>query len=101
MKKITKHDIAVIFFVAFCISSAIYFVWKDFNKPQDEYCWYQIEYLHMSGKVETTKEYCTCQGFYPWYDGNKYKIEMTIPFAHGHAEQIQGATDTVRAKTIP
>ena len=101
MKKITKYDIAVILIVAFCISCAIYFIWEDFNNPQDEYCWYQIEYLHMSGKVETTKEYCTCQGFHHWYDGNDYKIEMTIPFADGHNVRIQGATDIFSVKKIP
>ena len=103
MKKITKLDLIVITAVVICISSFIYIVsaYTQMQPENTDQCWYEIEYLHMSGKVETTKEYCTCQGFHHWYDGNKYKIEMTIPFSDGRNVHIQGATDILSVKKIP
>ncbi len=100
--KITTADLIIIVMVGMCISASIYVVYQYaiLPEPKNDFCWYEIKYLHVSGQERTKKAYCDCQGFHHWYEGSKYKIEMEIPFANGESVKIQGATDILSVQKL-
>ena len=90
-------EIATIGIVAICIAAFIYLVNAYIQTPpaNPDQCWYEVKYIHISGRELTKKVYATCEGFHHWYESDKYKIEMSIPFVDGYTVSIQGATDII------
>lgn len=101
-KPLTKIDLITIAIVAVCISALIWMVYKYalMPEPSTEQCWYEVKYIHVSGRELTKKVYATCEGFHHWYESDKYKIEMSIPFVDGYTVSIQGATDILSVAKI-
>lgn len=101
-KKMTKIDFITVGIVAICISALIYMVqqYVILPTPTNEFCWYEIKYLHVSGKELVKKAYCDCNGFHHWHEGSRYKIEMEVPFVNGESVKIQGATDILSVQKI-
>lgn len=59
-----KKDLVIIVIVAIMISVVISTV-IDYSKiPDEEYCWYDVKYLHVSGREITKPIYCSCRGFH-------------------------------------
>ena len=66
-----------------------------------ESCWYEIKYLHVSGREITKRVYATCGGFHHWYGRERYKIfAMVLPFSDSTSIKIQGATDILSDQKI-
>ena len=103
-RKITKLESVIIGIVAICIVALIYIIksYVALPEPPEEYCVYEIKYLHMSGREITKRVYMTCEGFYPWLeDPQRYKVPtMILPFSDGTKVTIQGATDILSVAKI-
>jgi len=103
-RKITALDAAIIIVVAACISCLIWIVgsYTEPPKPPENQCWYEIKYLHVSGREITKRVYMTCEGFHHWYtDPQRYKVPaMVLPFSDGNEVLIQGATDILSVAKI-
>jgi hypothetical protein len=101
-REITATDFGVILAVAISLSALIYLCWQYIllPVPKNEFCWYEIKYIHVSGQELTKKAYCDCDGFHHWHEGSKYKIEMEIPFVNGESVKIQGATDILSVQKV-
>jgi len=97
-------EFTVILCVAAVISGIIWGVksYITIPEPPKDSCWYEIKYLHVSGREITKRVYMTCQGFYPWYeDPQRYKVPtMVLPFSDGNEVLIQGATDILSVAKI-
>lgn len=102
MRTMTKTDLTTVVTVAIIISALIYLIWQYviLPMPTDKFCWYEIKYMHMSGKELVKKAYCDCDGFHHWYESSQYKIEMAIPFVNGESVKIQGATDILSVQKL-
>ena len=96
-RKITTIDAWFICIVAICLSCLVWIVksYTALPEPPKDQCWYEIKYLHVSGRDIVKRVYMTCEGFYPWYaDPQRYKVPaMVLPFSDGNKVSIQGATD--------
>lgn len=96
-REFTRLDFFTIAVVAICISALIWGVKSYIEIPESpkDQCWYEIKYLHMSGREITKRVYMTCEGFHHWYtDSEYYKVPtMVLPFSDGNEVLIQGATD--------
>jgi hypothetical protein len=103
-QKITALDAVIILVVAVCISCFIWIVmsYTALPEPPKDQCWYEIKYLHVSGREITKQVRMTCDGFYPWYaDPQRYKVPvMVLPFSDGNEVLIQGATDIMSVAKI-
>ena len=97
-------ELSIIICFAIVIAAVIYGVksYVALPEPPKDQCWYEIKYLHMSGREITKRVYMTCQGFYPWFgDSQRYKVPtMVIPFSDGNEVLIQGATDILSVAKI-
>jgi len=95
-RRITAIDAWFICIVAICISCLIWIVKSYVEPPQSpvDKCWYEIKYLHVSGREITKRVFMTCEGFHHWYMSERYKVPaMVLPFPDGSEVTIQGATD--------
>jgi hypothetical protein len=102
-RKITALDAAIILVVAVCISCLIWIVKSYTALPESPkaQCWYEIKYLHVSGREITKRVYMTCEGFHHWYMSERYKVPaMVLPFSDGNRVLIQGATDIMSVAKI-
>jgi len=103
-RKITPLDAVIILCVALMISALIWIVksYTALPEPPKNQCWYEVKYLHVSGREITKRVYMTCQGFYPWFeDPQLYKVPtMVLPFSDGNEVIIQGATDILSVAKI-
>lgn len=103
-RKMTELDFAVIIVVALSIVYLIFLIKSQLALPEPpkDQCWYEIKYLHMSGREVTKRVYMTCQGFYPWFENpQRYKVPtMILPFSDGNEVLIQGATDILSVAKI-
>lgn len=103
-QKITPLDAVIILCVALMISALIWIAksYTTLPEPPKDQCWYEVKYLHVSGKEITKRVYMTCEGFYPWYaDPKRYKVTaMVLPFSDGNEVLIQGATDIMSVAKI-
>lgn len=99
--KMTKLDATIIAIVAICIVALIYVVksYTALPEPPKDSCWYEIKYLHMSGREITKRVYMTCEGFQHWYASPR-SMEMVLPFSDGTKVTIQGATDILSVAKI-
>jgi hypothetical protein len=96
-RKITALDAATIGIVAVCFSCLIWIVksYAELPTPPKDQCWYEVKYLHVSGREITKRVYMTCEGFHSWHASpRRYKVPtMILPFSDGNKVLIQGATD--------
>lgn len=102
-KKFTVADAFTIGIVALCIVALIWIVreYALLPEPTKEQCWYEIKYLHVSGREITKRVYMTCEGFYHWHFSERYKVPaMVVPFSDGNSVIIQGATDILSVAKI-
>jgi hypothetical protein len=103
-REFTRLDFFTIVVVAICISALIWGVksYIEISESPKDQCWYEIKYLHVSGREITKRVYMTCEGFYPWYaDPQRYKVPaMVLPFSDGNQIVIQGATDILSVAKI-
>ena len=100
-RKITTLDAIIIAIVAVCIVALVFLVKSYIAIPKSpkNSCWYEIKYLHMSGREITKRVYMTCEGFQHWHESMS-KIAMTIQFSDGNSITIQGATDILSVAKI-
>lgn len=103
-REFTRLDFFTIAVVAICISALIWGVKSYIEIPESpkDQCWYEIKYLHMSGREITKRVYMTCEGFHHWHtDSEYYKVPtMVLPFSDGNQIVIQGATDILSVAKI-
>jgi hypothetical protein len=63
-------------------------------EPTTEYCWYEVKYLHVSGKEITKPIMMDCNGFTEWVPGYSAEVPyMRILFNKSEPVEIYGATD--------
>lgn len=101
--KITKLEAMVIGIVTGFIVALVFLV-KSYvytPEPPKDQCWYEIKYLHVSGREITKRVYMTCEGFQHWHMSERYKVPaMVLPFSDGNEVLIQGATDIMSVEKI-
>lgn len=96
-------DAVIILCVALMISALIWIVksYTALPEPPKDQCWYEVKYLHVSGREITKRVYVTCEGFNHWYMSERYKVPvMVLPFSDGSQVLIQGATDILSIEKI-
>jgi hypothetical protein len=82
-------------FVALIVSIAFAWIicsYVAIPEPPIDKCWYEIKYLHISGREITKRVFMTCEGFYHWEQSPR-NMSMVLPFPDGSKVTIQGATD--------
>lgn len=96
-------ELTVIVCVALVISGIIWGVksYVAIPEPPKDSCWYEIKYLHVSGREITKRVYMTCEGFRRWHWSERYNVPaFLIMFSDGNEVIIQGATDIISVAKI-
>ncbi len=102
-RKLTTLDAVTIGIVAIAISGLIWLCKDYFVQPAQskDQCWYEIKYLHVSGREITKRVYMTCEGFRRWHWSERYNVPaFLIMFSDGNEVIIQGATDILSVAKI-
>lgn len=102
-QRITKLDAIIIAIVAVCILALVFLVKSYIATPETpkNQCWYEIKYLHVSGREITKRVYMTCEGFNHWHMSQLCKVPaMVVPFSDGNKVLIQGATDILSVAKV-